>query len=313
MKSDSVEELAERTGLTVEMALASPATIRDLIRQVYARASAAEENHQSPIELHELLDTVLLVESPRFGISVRGAQAYAWWENEGTVRRRALAGDWRSALNRTLVPGPGHVARDSTRSGWLAEFTRSGGVIPVHVDYMADEAGREYLFKPTAAPTTVQDRFPAPSEGIVSEVRLLARSGTARFVVVASPPELGHEILPHLPTLLLDPSWRSIYISAEELGDGREAFSLLMPDDPSTWAHELETLRAFHFDVVTVDLSGGDKAWAESALDIASVAFLLWPADDDTRPAHSAGIRWRLSIARNEQDELDWSLDPLNV
>ncbi|MDA0311140.1 MAG: hypothetical protein O2992_03360 [Gemmatimonadetes bacterium] len=50
----------------------------------------------------------------------------------------------------------------------------------------------------------------------MSEIRLLARSGSARFVVTSNPSSLGHEILPHLPLLLLDPSWRSIYINADE-------------------------------------------------------------------------------------------------
>lgn len=312
-KRESVRELAEQTGLEVEVALASPSTIRDLIRQVYARATAAEEDHQNPVELHEVLDAVLLIESPRFGISVRGVRAYGWWDDQGTIRRRALSGDWRAALDRTLVPGPGLVPTETTRSGWAAEITRSGVVMPVHVDYIADESGREYLFKPSRAPTKLEDRFPPPSDGVVSEVRLLARSGTARFIVVAEPSDLGHEILPHLPTLLLDPSWRSIYISATERSGVREAFSLQMPEEPATWAEELDALRAFHFDVVTVDLSGGDQTWAESALDVASVAFLLWSDAEDVRPAIAAGIRWKLSITKDDEGALAWSLEPLNA
>ncbi len=313
MKTDSVAELAEQTGLEVEVALASPQTIRDLIRQVYARASAAEEDHQTAVELHDVLDAVLLAEAPRFGISVRGLRAYGWWDDHGTVRRRALSGDWKSSLSRSLIPGPGQIPNETTRSGWLAEFTRSGVVIPVHVDYIADESGREYLFKPSRQPTKLEDRFPPPAAGIVSEVRLLARSGTARFVVLADPPELGHEILPHLPTLLLDPSWRSIYINAMDHGAAREAFSVRMPEDPATWAEELDALRAFHFDVVTVDLAGGDKVWAENALDVASVAFLLWSTGEDLRPAHAAGIRWQLTVSRSDDGGLDWSLEPLHV
>ena len=96
-------------------------------------------------------------------------------------------------------------------------------------------------------------------------------------------------------------------------GSAREAFSLRMPEDPATWAEELDALRAFHFDVVTVDLAGGDKVWAENALDVASVAFLLWSVDDDLRPAHAAGIRWQLQVSRGEEGELDWSLEPLHV
>jgi hypothetical protein len=144
-------------------------------------------------------------------------------------------------------------------------------------------------------------------------VRLLARSGSARFIVVADPADLGHQILPHLPNLLLDPSWRSIYINAKDQDVADEVFSLKMPSDPDTWAAEIEAMRAFHFDVVTVDLSGGDQKWAGSVLDIASVAFLLWAAEDDERPAYEAGIRWRLRIEREDGDHLEWSLEPLHL
>jgi hypothetical protein len=71
-----------------------------------------------------------------------------------------------------------------------------------------------------------------PNPGIMSEIRLLARSGSARFLVTADPPELGHEILPHLPPLLLDPSWRSIYINAKDQAAADEAFSVKMPNEP---------------------------------------------------------------------------------
>jgi hypothetical protein len=154
-------------------------------------------------------------------------------------------------------------------------------------------------------------RFSAPPPGVLSEIRLLCRSGSTRFIVTATPDALGHEVLPHLPTLLLDPSWRNIYIHAEDQRAATEAFSLQMPEDPQRWASELETLRAFHFDVVTVDLTGNAENWASTALDVASVAFLLWPSQADRRPAWEAGIRWELHLQK-EGGRLDWSLDPLH-
>ncbi len=87
---------------------------------------------------------------------------------------------------------------------------------PCEVSYIADESGHEFLFRPQQARSALHDRFVLPDPGIMSEIRLLARSGSARFVVTSNPSSLGHEILPHLPLLLLDPSWRSIYINADE-------------------------------------------------------------------------------------------------
>ena len=190
-------------------------------------------------------------------------------------------------------------------------MARNGIVTPVEVRYLCDETGAEYLFRPAQERSALQERFPPPSPGVLSEIRLLCRSGSARFIVTAEPETLGHEILPHLPLLLLDPSWRSIYVNAAEQKAAREAFSIEMPKDPKLWASELETLRAFHFDVVTVDLTGNAESWASSALDVAAVAFLLWPNTTDRRLAWEAGIRWELHL-RMDGQRLDWSLDPLH-
>jgi len=308
----AVEELIEMTGLEIELALASSGDIRDLIRRVYARGTAADEEQHPPVELADAMDEILEVASSRFGISVRGARSTAWWDDRGTIRRRPLSGDWRSSLNSLMMPGPTEMTAGQPRSQWEAELYRSGSITPVAVDFISDESGSEFLIKTRAEAVLIGERFTAPPEGIVSEIRMLCRAGTARFVVAVEPADLGHEILPHLPSMLLDPSWRSIYINAQDQDAAEEAFSLKMPDDPQVWASEIEALRAFHFDVVTVDLSGGDNSWAGSALDIASVAFLLWQHDDDVRPAMEAGIRWQLRIEKGADDRLAWSLESLH-
>jgi MshEN domain len=309
----SVDELRTRTDLNIELALASPSKIRELIRQVYARAAALdEETRRAPVELAPAMATILEAGSARFGVSVRGAQAWVWWDDGGTIRRRPLTGDWPAELERALDPGPTRMTKGQTRALWEADVNRAGMISPVDVHFLADESGREYLFRPRPIESPLRERFPLPAQGILTEINLLARSGTARFVVTATPSDLGHDILPHLPELLLDPSWRSIYINAQDQPAAEEAFSQRLPPDRETWATELETLRAFYFDVVTVDLSGGQSDWAASALDVASVAFLLWD-DSDVRPAYEAGIRWHLHIERQRDGGLEWTLEPLHV
>lgn len=311
IKTKAVDDLRSRTELEIELALASPTKIRELIREVYARAAAADEGgYQAPIELHQAWDEVLLVAASRFGISTRGKRASVWWDEGGTVRRRRLSGDWQGELEDTLSPGPEAAIGKDDRATWAGALTRAGTVTPVDVRFLRDESGLEYLFHPREEPVEIETRFPPPPPGILSEVQLLTRSGKARFVVTSAPASLGHRILAHLPEVLLDPSWRSIYINAADRPAAAEAFSHRLSDDPGAWATELETLRAFQFDVVTVDLSGGASDWPASALDVASVAFLLWSSDDDFRPAYEAGVRWHLHI---EQDgsELKWTLDPL--
>lgn len=307
LKTEPIEELAERTGLTIERSLAMAPAIRSLIREVFARIAANDETTHDPLSVAGFLDEVAGVESGRFGVSVRASLAVAWWTRAGSVQRAPLAGDWRADLAAALTPTPEEGAAGRDRATWLATLRATGVTVPVTVELIADESGREYLFRRSGAAKSLSKRFTPPPAAVADEVKMLTRSGRARFVVTADPAELGHEILPHLPAIFLSPLWRSLYIHASDQPAADEAFSLRMADDPASWGAEIEALRTFHFDAVTVDLSGGDLDWAESSLDVGSVAFLLW-STADLSAAYEAGIRWHLHVRQDEHNELEWSL-----
>ena len=313
IKTEAVDVLEARTDLTIELALASSTNIRELIRQVYARAAAHEEEERpAPASINEVFSLALDAASKRFGISTRGPRAWAWYDDSGRIRRRPLEGLWNSELQELISPSPDEEIGDVRRASWSGHVNRHGMVTPIEVQYLADESGAEYLFRPVDAYAQLQDQFPPPSAGILSEIRLLARSGSARFMVVTDPAELGHDILPHLPTLMLDTSWRSIYLTDPDSRAASHAFSVELPMSEDDWAAELDSIRGFHFDVVTVDLPGHPEKWLQSALDIAAIAFVRWTGEVESRIAHEAGIRWELKIEAQEGNRLEWSLDPLH-
>ena len=312
IKTEAADALQAQTDLKVELALASPNKIREIIRQVYARNEAQEEGDRpTPASVTEVFSLALDATSSRFGISTRGHRAWAWYEDGGKVHRRPLEGRWSQELDELVDPAPSKQVGDGRRASYSGHLNRDSMVTPVDVRYLADESGVEFLFRPIQEKAILQKRFPPPSAGIISEIRMLARSGSARFVVSADPPELGREILPHLPTLILDANWRSIYVTDPESAAARESFSIELPEDDSTWGGELESLQAFGFDVVTVDLPSDPEDWIAPALEIAAVAFVLWPSDKDRRVAYVAGIRWVLTITA-EGDGLAWTLDPVS-
>ncbi len=314
IKTKAVDELSKKTDCEIELALAGAGHIRELIRQVFARSTAREEVEQpTPVTLVEGLRLGLTAGAAQFGISTRGGRSIFWYDDAGTTRRRPLLPRWMEEMDELLTPPPSESVRGQERTTFICRLNRDGIVTPAEVHYLADESGHEYLIRPTEEKTELQERFTPPNPGVMSEVRMLCRSGAARFVVTTSPEELGHTLLPHLPALLLDANWRSIYINASEQDAADEAFSLRMPTDPEQWTAELETLRAFRFDVVTVDLTGNAESWAETALDVASVAFLLWPHGEDRRPAYEAGIRWELHISQADDGQLNWTLEPLRA
>ncbi len=313
IKTEAVDVLEARTDLTIELALSSSTNIRELIRQVYARAAAHEEEERpAPASIKEVFSLALDAASKRFGISTRGPRAWAWYDDRGRIRRRPLEGLWNSELQELISPSPDEKIGDVRRASWSGHVNRDGMVTPIEVQYLADESGAEYLFRPVDAHSQLQDQFPPPSAGILSEIRLLARSGSARFLVVTDPAELGHDILPHLPTLMLDTSWRSIYLTDPDSRAASHAFSVELPMSEDDWAAELDSIRGFHFDVVTVDLPGHPEKWLQSALDIAAIAFVRWTGEAESRIAHEAGIRWELKIEAQEGNRLEWSLDPLH-
>ncbi len=313
-KTKAVDELRERTGLEIDLALASPSKIRELIRQVYARGSAADEDApRPPIGFSDALDTILAVAAPRFGVSVRGLRSWVWWDEAGKVRRRPLSGDWQSELERAIRPSIASMTSAHVRREWTGELACGGVTTSVDAQFLSDESGSEYLFRPGSITTRAHAAPAPPPAGIVSEVRLLARAGNARFVFTSAPSEVGHELLPRLPELLLDPAWRSIYVHSKDRPGKLEVFSHRLSERRDAWRAELESLRAFQFDAVAVDLGGNDADWLPSALNLGSASFLSWADRADVGPVFAAGIRWHLHVARRKEGHLDWSLEPLLV
>ena len=311
LKVDPIRELEERTGLDVDLALAAPASIRDMLRDVFGRIGAAEQEGLVPVGLSEMLNEAFRVDSARFGISVRGAKAYGWWDDPGAAhrQRRPLSGGWSADLDRLLIPGPSEMTVRSLRTEWSADLNRGGVVTSVIVRYLADESGAEYAFEPRSNDAAPDDRFGEAPPEVASEVLALARAGDARFAVRVPAGELGPAILPHLPELLLDPSWRSIYVFAGRGAGGHETFSLRLHDDPGRWSDDVTSLRAFHFDALSVDV-GDDASAAASLLDVAGVVFLLWSGSDEA--VAEMGVRWALIIEERAEGGLSWSLTPLH-
>ena len=312
LRSRAVEELQARTDLDIELALASSWKIRELVRQLFARQPSKDIGERAAVQrLDVAFGSAIEAASRRFGISTRGNRVWFWYDDDGTIRRRPLDAGWREGLDRLATPRPSELLGSQRNATVETELIWQGFQHPVEVRYLSTGVGEEYVFRPVRPESRLEDRFPSPPASLLSEVRLLARSSSARFLVHGDPADLGREILPHLPRLLLDPSWRGVHVVAKPHVAAEEVFSIVAPTDPDAWERQAESLRTFHFDVVSVDPSGADGSWALGALDIASVAFVLWNEGADKSAAYDAGIRWELHVARALGHTLSWKLDPL--
>lgn len=305
LKDDPIRELRERTGLDVDLALAAPASIREVIGEVFARLATAEEEGATPVALELALGDILAGEAPRFGISVRGARALVWWESPGGVRRRPLSAGWKSELERLLAPGPTEMTSNARRADWVADVGFDDQIVSVDVHYMADESGREFAFHRKEGAPELDARFgPVPPE-LSGEMLALAHGGDARILIRSTSDDLARSITPHLPALLLGPTWRSVYLYAAG-GAEHEAFSIHLRDGTG-WAAEADALRAFRFDAATIDFTGasGDPALLRG---VAGALFVL----GDPSVAEPLGIRWTLDIDPGTDGDLSWSLGPFN-
>lgn len=189
----------------------------------------------------------------------------------------------------------------------------NGVVSPLEIRLLVAEGGLELLFTPVDEATQARTRFGLPESDFITEVRLLARSGPVHFIVVTDPPELGSEILPHLPGILLDPEWRSLHLTDQASTGEETGFTVCVPEDPNERSELVEDLRRFHFDVLSGAMTGSILEWMPRLAELAPVGFFLWSDGEDRRAAQESGIRWEIRISRATGKELAWDLGPLHV
>ena len=312
IKTGAVDELQRRSGLRIELALASAGKIRELIRQVYARIGAADEEADSPapIDLADFVALALENGSSRFGVSVRGLRATGWYEDRGATRRRTLTSTWQEEIDRIVSPAPSEQTIGTDRAAWSGMVASRGLNYAIEASFMNSPTGKEYLFTRVEEWAKIHERFPPPSSNVLSEVKLLVRSGSARFALTTSPADEAREVLPFLPHLFFDSSWRSVHLVSEEQ-QLEDIFLATIPKEAKGRREALAALKPFRFDAVTAGLDGPLGDWIEEVLGVGRVTFIPCSSDADRKVAEKAGVQWELQARRGEGGKLDWSLLPL--
>lgn len=312
-KGDVVETLEKRTGLQVQLAMASPAKIRELIREVFDQGTKPEEDPAArpALELEAFLDAALGEGSERLGISARGRQAFGWWEVVGSIRRRRLAVGWSAALERRLAPGVPRDAALPRDDRWDAHLSWEGADVPVSARVLRTAGGEEILLEIAKLRPSRADEPDPPPPSLTAEVRLLNRSGAGRFGLTTDPPELALRLLPELPALLMGPGVRSVHLVAGE--PRSEAFVVRVPEEAGARRDFLRGLRAYQLDALTAELPEPPGEWAAEAVGTAAAVFLPMREPADRQALLEAGVGWELHVRREEGERLAWSLRPLSA
>ncbi len=307
LKPDVVQELEARTGLAIELAIASPVRIRELIRHVFGGDDEEGTELRPATGVDDFLDEVLASGAMRFGISLRARKVLGWWEERGRTVRRHLTSGWPGALERRLRPGLAEFGSDADEHR-DARLEWGGSELGVAVRRVASETGEELLIELRRAEEDPV-AFDPPPPSVLDEIRLLARSGSGRFLVETKPGALAAEIVPHLPRVLLGAHARSVHLHGG--GEAPSAFSLPVPEDAEEAVRYLGRLQAFRLDAATAVLHAWPAGVAEAVARSAGAVLAVLPEGVDEARAREAGFGWTLEVAREEGSRLQWSVRPL--
>jgi hypothetical protein len=291
----AVQELGARTGLHIELALASADRVRELIREIFGEPAVAPSGETMAC------DAFLAEAAERgtiFGISARGPRALGWWYDGERIRRAPLFDGWTDALESLLTPSPSNVGQRGAHLRWEAALGSDAPLPTVEVRVLAGGAGTEYLFRPldVVAPTTLAPPLP---EDVATELRMLAAGRNARVALIGADAAALRLLLPKLPRMILGDAARAIHLTDREaMVPGVLVLSL---DEHRRW---LNRIREWRFDAATID-APLDRSDMDVALDAAPLAVLLAPNESIDR-LRRAGFGWLLAL----RPEHGWLLRP---
>lgn len=298
----TLDELAERTGLGVEMALASASRIRELIRGVYGGTEPPAPEPETPVALEDFLTEALARGAERIGVSARGTRAQGWWTAAEVGERRRLEEGWDEAVEAIIDPAP--LAAAHAAEGSVAAFggtlRQAGGDVAVDVQAMTSLSGAELLLRPHRRLAVSLTGWELPGE-LREDLRLLAAGGRAVVGVTGSETRV-EGLVPKLPSLVMGESVRAAHVAME--ADLPGVFTL-RPRDAGD-AGFAGTLAAYAFDALTVDLPLDDDRLGP-IVEASALTFVRVPAATDAAALRRAGIHWLLTVPEGRGDP-GWDL-----
>jgi hypothetical protein len=299
----TLDELAARTGLEVEMALASASRIRELIRTIYGETMQPRED-VTPDSFTGFMRQAFESGASRIGISVRAGQAMGWFQTADGRGRTPLMEGWATLLEDMLDPSPFDMAGSSKGgvSSYEATLSRGGSDTVVDVQVSFSDGGSEFLLQPRrAAPSRRATTVTLPPS-VAAELRLIARSTQARVAMPGGGDDVAHDLLPQLPILVFGGDVRSAHVGP--VVDVPGIFSIRPEGD-----FFVNALEAYAFDAITVDMPAGDDRIG-AVMSTAPISFAYFAGTPDRAALERAGINWLLTVSR-DRDSLVWELRPM--
>jgi len=316
-RTPALRELAHRTGLKVELALAPAQRIRDVIREVYLPDPTVPPLLR--LDLDGCLTRAWSEGATRFGVSLRNRKGVAWWEAGGTLSRVRLAAGWERDLERRLSPG---LSSSPVSSGGLSEWDaalqlpRPDGLEEVRVRRLIAPGGWEISLQPVDALEAERASGVTLSPGLLAEVRLLAGRGLARFTVEIDPALGADTLLPALPESLLHPWVRSAHLRWGDEPQKAEAspssgpLIVSIPEEEDALRLFLRQVRDFRLEAATATFPEEGFRNLADLTAVAPAFFLCVPPgrSGDSDAFLQAGLSWHLHLWKEEGGRLGGDL-----
>ncbi|TVP55753.1 MAG: hypothetical protein EA351_09820 [Gemmatimonadales bacterium] len=328
LKDTVVRELKHKTGLGVELAIASPGKIRTLIRSVFDQGVAeADSGLREVVSVERFLELAMDEGAEKLGISIRGRTAMGWIRVDGGVRRVTLAAGWPRAMAERMDPHEGVFGPDdgdvraARAASWRATILWEGTEVPVEVSSLTGGVRREVLINLLESPVGDRVSRPAPPSELIHEARLIRRSGSARFAVRCGEAGKSEGILRTLPTTLFGSETRAAHLETRAEGGvdpsnaPEEELLLRLPDPKESGAVEefLEKLKKFDFDAVSVDAGEDAAFWIERLIPVSRSLLVDMPSSELRTTYAGQGISWEIEVEGASADDFTWRLFPISV
>jgi hypothetical protein len=293
-----LEEVQRFTGAErVEGALATEATVRELIESVHGPALPS-------VAVDAFVAEALDAGAAQLGVSARGGVATGWYRREGALVRRALEPRWLDALAALVdPPTPPHAPPGPGVRRWPAVLRSRGAEHSVESHVVGGEERLEWVLRVGAALHAghAAARVDAPA---LAAVAAALAAGSA-VVSVRPGGEAMHarvalrSALSKLPQALRGPDARSVHVHE---GPAEADEGCIFVEAATPLAGTLAALEPFALDAVTVDVARLAEEDVAAARRVAPLVAVRAPEGGGL----AAEVRLRLEGAG---EGLAWTLD----
>jgi type IV pilus assembly protein PilB len=301
LKAGLAEPLSRRTGLSVKLALCSPRTVRDAIRQVY-KLEPVREKAERVLSTEAFWTLASSPSAKRWGMSVRRDLVVGWIDDGQSMQRHPLMHNWLAFLDRLLSPPPSQLLPDHGMREWRASVRPDHSPTAVDVRSLSGPGGHDLLFVPIRERESELAHLPNAST--IARLREATAAGPMVLGVRSPNGRASRSLVTRLPGLLLKAGHRTVCLFREGGHTiNEDVLTTTLPEDGSEeeW---IEFAGHLSLDAVGLEITLTSQSQWERALQLAPLTMVVLSGEGGDPPP---GLNWLLWC--NDDRHPRWNLE----